>query len=108
MDQLNLRRIRCADPRAAQQFSELRQQLHSQADVVPPGGRQLTVAVFGEALPPSRVVERICTDVRTRGLAALLLYTQQLDGVTLPPETLRVSAAELSAAHAAAEAAFLE
>lgn len=108
MDQLNLRRIRCADPRAAQQLADLRRQLTSQADVVAPRGRQLTVAVFGEALPPSRVVERICADVRDRGLEALLHYTQQLDGVKLTPATLRVTAAELSAAHAAAEPAFLE
>src|SRR5205814_2294405 len=79
-----------------------------QADVVSPRGRELTVAVFGEALPPGRVVERICTDVRARGLEALLHYTRQLDGITLTPETVRVSAAELAAAHAAAEPAFLE
>src|SRR4051794_4914772 len=34
MEPLNLRRIRCADPRAAQQLADLRRQLTSQADVV--------------------------------------------------------------------------
>jgi histidinol dehydrogenase len=108
MPALNLRRIRCADSRAAQQLAELRRQLTSQADVVSPRGRELTVAVFGEPLPPGRVVERVCADVRARGLDALLHYTQQFDGVALTPQTLRVSAAELAAAHAAAEPAFLE
>src|SRR5687767_1045994 len=103
MDTLTLRRIRCADPLAATQFAELRRQLTSQADVISPRGRQLTVAVFGEPLPPTRVVERICTDVRTKGLPALLHYTQQLDGVALTAQTLRVRAAELAEAHAAAE-----
>ncbi len=108
MDQLTLRRIRCGDPGAARQLADLRRQLTSQADVMSPRGRQLTVAVFGEPLPPTRVVERICTDVRMRGLDALLHYTERLDGVRLTAETVRVSAAELAAAHAAAEPAFLE
>ena len=54
-----------------------------QADIVSPRGRKLTEAVFGEALSPSRVVERICADVQSRGLEALLHYTEQLDGVRL-------------------------
>src|SRR5690242_14208788 len=62
MKSVNLRRIRCADPAAPQQLAALRAQLSAQADVVSPRGRQLTEAVFGEPLPPTRVVERICAD----------------------------------------------
>src|SRR4029077_7422779 len=57
---------------------------------------------------PGRVVERICADVRARGLPAVLHFTDQLDGVRLERGSLRVSAKELAQAHAAAEPAFLE
>src|SRR5262245_35423307 len=107
MTTLNLRRIRCADPKAAGQLAALRAQLAAQADVVSPRGRQLTEAVFGEPLPPARVVERICADVRARGLEALLAYTEKLDRARLDAATLRVGARELAQAHAAADPAFL-
>src|SRR5262245_51434118 len=108
MDTLNVRCIRCADAQAGRQLAELRQQLTLQADIVSPRGRQLTEAVFGEALPPGRVVERICAEVRGRGLDAVLYYTEKLDGVRLDRSTLRVDLKEMAAAHAAAEPAFLE
>jgi histidinol dehydrogenase len=108
MATLTLRRIRCAEAGAARQLADLCRQLSPQADVVSPRGRQLTQAVFGEPLPPARVVERVCADVRNRGLAALLHYTEQFDHVRLDGTSLRVGADELAAAHAAAEPAFLE
>jgi histidinol dehydrogenase len=108
METVNVRCIRCGDPQAARQLADLRQQLTLQADIVSPRSRKLTEAVFGKALTPSQVVERICADVRQRGLEALLHYTEQLDGVRLERCSLRVSAAELAAAHARAEPAFLE
>jgi histidinol dehydrogenase len=108
MKTVNIRRIHCADPGAARQLADLRGQLASQADVVSPRGRQLTEAVFGEALPPARVVERVCADVRARGLQAVLHYTEQFDRARLDAKTLRVSARELAEAHAAADPAFLE
>src|SRR5438876_9681713 len=95
METVNVRCIRCGDPQAARQLAELRQQLTLQADIVSPRGRQLTQAVFGETLPPGRVVERVCADVRDRGLEALLHYTEQLDGVRLERATLRVGCQEL-------------
>jgi histidinol dehydrogenase len=108
MTPLTLRRIRCADLDATPQLEALRGQLGAQANVVSARGRELTQKVFGEPLPPVRVVERICTDVRTRGLPALLHYTEQLDRVRLTAETLRVGAAELAEAHAAADRSFLD
>src|SRR5262249_25033485 len=104
---VNLRRIRCADADAAQSLAALRDQLGAQGEVVSPRGRQLTETVFGEALPPARVVERVCGDVRTRGLAAVLHYTAQFDRVRLDRAGLRVNARELAEAHAAADPAFL-
>jgi histidinol dehydrogenase len=108
MATLTLRRIRCAEPDAPRRLAALRDQLGAQGNVVSARGRQLTERVFGEALPPGRVVERICADVRSRGLEAVLHYTEQLDRARLTAETLRVHTAELTAAHAAADRAFLE
>jgi histidinol dehydrogenase len=108
MDTLHMRRIRCADPDAARQLAALRQQLNSQADVVSSRGRKLTESVFGEALTPVQVVDRICSAVRARGLMAVLDYTEKLDRIRLTDETLRVSNAELAEAHAAADSSFLE
>jgi histidinol dehydrogenase len=108
MGMVHLRRIRCADATAAEQIAALRARLSPQGDVVSARGRELTDAVFGEPLPPARVVERICADVRDRGLPALLHYTERLDGVRLTGDTLRVGERELAAAHQAADPAFLE
>jgi histidinol dehydrogenase len=108
MPALNVRRIHHAAADAAAQLHELRRSLSLQADVVSPRGRQLTEQVFGSALTPAQVVERICSDVRKDGLAAVLHYTEQLDKVKLSRETIRVSAAELARAHDSADAAFLQ
>jgi histidinol dehydrogenase len=108
MAAVNLRRIRCADADSPRQLADLRARLGASGDVVSARGRELTQKVFGEPLPPARVVERVCADVRGRGLAAVLHYTEQFDRVRLGPETLRVSGRELSEAHAAADRAFLD
>ena len=47
----------------------------SGGDVVSEAGRQRTIALFGEALTPQQVVERICGDVRRGGLSVVLDYT---------------------------------
>jgi histidinol dehydrogenase len=108
MAKIKLRRISYADPDAAKQIANLRAQWSPQGDMVASRGRQLTESVFGEALAPARVVERICDDVRRRGIEALLHYTEKLDHVSLTKETLRVGGQELIEAHAAADPAFLE
>src|SRR5947209_17568529 len=108
MPSLKLRRIDFASDDAAAQLASLRVQLGAQGNVVSARGRALTQKVFGEPLPPIRVVERICADVRSKGLPALLHYTDQLDKVRLTAETLRVSENELAMAHASADRAFLD
>ena len=108
MPTLKVRRIDCTAPNAARQLAALRDQFTSQADVVSPQGRKLTQAVFGEPLPPSRVAERVCADVKERGLPAVLQYTEQFDKVKLTPKTLRVSPEELAEAYAAADPEFLD
>jgi histidinol dehydrogenase len=107
MPALNLRRIdsRCDDLRAA--MTDLRRRLSPRGDVVSQEGRRRTIEIFGEALSPAQVVERICRDVEERGLAAVLDYSARIDGAVLTAETLRVPADELSRAHAGADPAFL-
>jgi histidinol dehydrogenase len=107
METVKIRRIDFSHPDAGSALADLRQKLSLQAEVVSPRSRQLTEKVFGEALSPTQVVERICADVRTRGLDAVLHYTAQLDGVTLNAASLRVDAAELERAHEAADKEFL-
>jgi histidinol dehydrogenase len=105
---LTIRRIVCGSADAHAELAALRARLGAQGNVVSPRGRALTEKVFGEALPPARVVERVCEDVRVRGLKALLHYTEQLDGVRLTPETLRVTRSEMALAHSSADPQFLE
>ena len=76
--------------------------------MVSPEGRARTIAAFGEPLTPVQVVERICADVATRGLAAVFDYTRRLDGVALEPGTVRVSRAELESAYESADAGYLQ
>jgi histidinol dehydrogenase len=93
------------DPRSL--LADLRRKLSLQGDIVSEAGRQRTVELFGEPLSPRQVVQRICGDVRTGGLAAVLDYTRKLDHKELTPEMLRVSPRELAAAHDAASPKFL-
>ncbi len=88
-------------------IDRLRETLSPRGDIVTESGRERTVALFGEPLSPQQVVARICDDVARDGLSALLDYTRRLDGADLTSETLRVSAAELQAAHAAADPEYL-
>ena len=101
-------RIDCRldDARAA--IAALRERLSPRGDLVSPASRARTLATFGEALTPRQVVERICEDVQSRGLDALLDYTSSLDGVALRPAEVRVTLAEMAAAHARADPGYLD
>lgn len=98
-------RIRRIDARTTQVHSALlalRERLSPRGDIVSEAGRRRTMEVFGEPLSPQQVVERICNDVRQKGLAAVLDYSARIDKAPLTAETIRVGADELRAAHAAA------
>jgi histidinol dehydrogenase len=95
-----------ADGRA--RLDALRRTLASQGDLVSPAGRQRTIDVFGAPLTPRQVVEKICSDVREQGLAALLDYTRRIDRADVTADTLLVPAAALTAAHRAVEPGFLD
>lgn len=104
---LSIRTIDCSTGNAAAQLLELRNKLSPDGNVVSEAGRQRTIELFGEPLTPQQVVETICRDVKQQGLSAVLEYTKKLDRKDITPETLRVSAEELVAAHASADPAFL-
>ncbi len=101
-------RIDTSQPDATAQLAALRQKLSPTGDVVSEAGRRKTIEVFGEPLSPQQTVERICGEVQSRGLPAVLEYTTKLDGADITADTLRVTPEELAAAHAAAEPEFLE
>lgn len=105
---LDIQRIdtRRDDVRSA--LGALREKLSPRGDIVSEAGRQRTIAVFGEALSPQRVVEQITREVRDEGLAALLRYSEKLDGASLTANTIRVGSEEIAKAHAAADPAFLK
>ena len=88
-------------------LNEVRRQLSPSGNVVSPKGRELTLRVFGEALTPGAVVERICSAVKCEGLAALQRYSRHLDGAELE-SPLRVPESQLRSAHAQAAPEFLE
>jgi histidinol dehydrogenase len=106
-DSLNIQRFNTRKDSIATVVAALRDKLSPGGDVVSAAGRQRTIDVFGEPLTPNQVVQRICADVRNDGLSAVLNYTKSLDNVELDADSLRVSAAELHAAHAAADPEFL-
>lgn len=108
MPTLKVRRIDTTSPQAAKQLAALHDPFAEMANVVSPSSKKLTQAVFGEALPPVKVVARICEDVKAKGLSAVLHYTEQFDKVKLTPKGIRVSADEMAAAAAAAEPEFIE
>jgi histidinol dehydrogenase len=93
------------DFRAA--LTDLRDRLSPRGNFVSEASKRKTVEVFGEPLSPAQVVERICGDVRQRGLAAVLDYASRIDRAELSAEALRVPEAELRTAHEQAPADFL-
>ena len=104
---INILRIdsRQTDARAA--LARLRTALSPRGNVVSEAGRRRTIEVFGEPLTPVEVVEKICEEVRSRGLAAVLDYSAWIDHAQLTAATLRVPQEDLEAAHRQADPRFL-
>lgn len=108
MPALKVRRIDLTANNSAAQLAKLRTQFRLDSEIVSGAAKKLTQVVFGESLSPMRAVERICLDVRDKGLPAALKFTEQFDKVKLKADGIRVPASELAAAHAAAAPEFLE
>lgn len=105
---LKIRRIDCASQDAQSELAALRAELSPTGNVVSPQGKARTIEVFGKALAPRQVVERICADVESHELEAVLDYSRRIDGVTLDPKSVRVSRDELAEAHCQADPTYLE
>src|SRR5436190_20459312 len=104
---LELQRIDTRLGNVEEALAALRAKLSPAGNVVSEAGKRRTIEVFGEPLTPQQVVERICGEVQKRGLAAVFEYSKRLDKADLTADTIRVSPAELAAAHANADSAFL-
>ena len=105
---LTIHRIDCERDDARAAIAELRRELSPKGNVVSPESRARTIAVFGEPLSPSQVVDKICAEVAARGLAAVFDYTRKLDGVSLDTESVRVASSELEEAYRTADAGYLK
>ena len=103
-----MERLDVSSPGYAQAIETLRRKLSPDGSVVSPRGRELTLKVFGEALSPSEVVERICNDVRNHGTDAVLKYARALDNPDSNADNLRVPVERMAAAHAKASSEFLQ
>lgn len=108
MAPLKLRRINLTEKDGAKQFAKLKDHLRHDSDTVSAAAKKLTVAAFGKVLSPAESVARICADVQSKGLEAVLKYTEAFDKVKMKPDMIRVPAADLIAAYKAAEPGFLE
>lgn len=104
---LNIPTIDCRRDDAVRLIDELRRKLSLRGGIVSESGKQRTIELFGEALSPQQVVERICRDVERDGIKAVLDYTAELDGRQLTTQSLRVSSVELEAAHQQAAPEYL-
>ena len=105
---MNIKYISSQDGQAAEFMTQLRKTLSPRGDVVSEAGRQRTIEIFGEALTPQQVVEKICRDVDARGLDAVLEYSERIDGKRMTPEELRVPQEELDKARDSVEPEFLD
>ena len=108
MGALKIRRIDLTANNANSQLAKLRDQFRPDSEITTPQSKKLTLAVFGEALTPTQAVERICLDVKAKGVAAVLQYTEQLDKVKLKADAIRVKPSEIAEAHAAAAPEYLD
>ncbi len=92
----------------AEKMRQIRQKLSPRGDVVSVAGRARTLEIFGEALSPAQIVQRICQEIDRDGLSALLKYSASIDGAQLDADALRVPQEDLEAAAQKADSHFLD
>ena len=90
-----------------EKIDALRKKLSPQGDIVSPKGREITIKTFGEPLTPQEVVKRICGDISSKGLEALLDYSRKIDRADLSAGTIRVPLSEIEEAHRRADPDYL-
>ena len=103
-----LPRLRTLDPNFSSQLQDLQRRLSPDGSIVTRRSRELTMKLFGTLLTPQQVVERICADVRTQGIDAVLHYTRALDNSNADSLSLRVPLDRMQDAHRQASPAFLQ
>jgi histidinol dehydrogenase len=108
MPSLKIRRIDTANPHAARQLAALKNPFADQAQSVTGTNKKLSQQVFGEALPPVKAVEKICTAIKNKGISALLHYSEAFDKVHLTPKQIRVTSEEMAEAFEHADPAFID
>ena len=82
-----------------ERLEELRKKLSPDGTVVSERSTKLTMSLFGQALSPQEVVERICQDVQKGKTQAVLKYARVLDDPNIVAERLRVPRDRMAAAH---------
>lgn len=107
-DQLEIRTVDSRTDDVDSELRRLRSILSPKGDVVSDAGRRRTIEVFGEPLSPQQVVAKICADVESQGVSALLDYSKRIDGADLTESSMRVSLDEMSDAHENASPELLE
>ena len=90
-----------------ERLEELRKKLSPDGTVVSERSKKLTMSLFGQALSPQEVVERICQDVQTGKTQAVLKYARVLDDPNIVAERLRVPRDRMAAAHGSVSEEFL-
>jgi len=90
-----LKTLKAGTPAARKAVARIRGRLDAGGGRMGPAARKLSRRAFGKVLRPVDAVDKIITDVRARGNAALIKYTRIFDGPRLTPGRLRVSADEL-------------
>ncbi|MCE2798460.1 MAG: histidinol dehydrogenase [Planctomycetaceae bacterium] len=91
-----------------ERLDELRKKLSPDGTVVSERSAQLTMSLFGEAISPQQVVERICREVRIQGTQAVLKYARALDDPRMDASRLRVPSERMVEAHKAVAPEFLQ
>lgn len=104
---LKLPTIDARQPGYSAQLDAVRKQLSPSGNVVSERGRAITQRVFGAALTPQQVVERICSEVQQSGRSAVTRYVRALDGVELNGDRLALPESQLREAHQQASPALL-
>ncbi len=105
--ELKIERIDTRRGDARRALAAMRERLSPRAGIVSEAGRRRTIEIFGEPLSPRQVVERICNDVRERGIEAVLDYSARIDKARLTADSIRVPAVDLAETHAKADGEFL-
>lgn len=102
-----LPRLRTIDPEFPTRLSQFQQRLSPDGSVISPRSRELTLKLFGTLLTPQQVVERICSEVRERGIDAVLHYARALDDPDATSQSIRIPRDRLVEAHRRASPSFL-